>query len=139
VPVTAVPVTAESATPAPGPADGVLDRARLGELLELDPDDPSLLLRFIDRFGDNARATLAGMRDAHGSGDRSSLARLAHSLKGSAANLGAPALAELCRAVEHASDDDQPLPSGTLDQVGREVERASSALELFAAGLRHQG
>jgi HPt (histidine-containing phosphotransfer) domain-containing protein len=123
-------------TPAPGPGGGVLDAARLGELLELDPDDPSLLLRFIDRFSDNARQTLAGMREAHGAGDRTALGRLAHSLKGSAANLGAPALAELCRAVEHASDDDQPLPPGTLDQVGREVERAAAALGRFAAGLR---
>jgi PAS domain S-box-containing protein len=135
-PGTSAPAARVPSTPAPGPGGGVLDAARLGELLELDPDDPSLLLRFIDRFSDNARQTLAGMREAHGAGDRTALGRLAHSLKGSAANLGAPALAELCRAVEHASDDDQPLPPGTLDQVGREVERAAAALGRFAAGLR---
>ena len=137
--VTSASVTSASVTPAPGPDDGVLDQARLGELLELDPDDPSLLLRFIDRFSDNARDALTGMREAHEAGDRVALGRLAHSLKGSAANLGAPVLAELCREVEHGCDDGQPLAAGILDQVEREVERASSALELYAAGLRDRG
>ena len=135
----AASVTPASVTPAPGPDDGVLDQTRLGELLELDPDDPSLLLRFIDRFSDNARDALTGMREAHEAGDRVALGRLAHSLKGSAANLGAPVLAELCREVEHGCDDGQPLAAGILDQVEREVERASSALELYAAGLRDRG
>ena len=34
----------------------VLDPSRLEELLDLDPGDPSMLLRFIDRFGPNSRA-----------------------------------------------------------------------------------
>jgi hypothetical protein len=48
-------------------------------------------------------------------------------------------LAELCREVEHGCDDGQPLAAGILDQVEREVERASSALELYAADLRDRG
>ena len=67
----------------------VLDPDRLEELLDLDPGDPSMLLRFIDRFGPNARGTLAGMREAREAGTPHELGRYAHALKGSASNLGA--------------------------------------------------
>ena len=46
--------------------DPVLDADRLEELLDLDPGDPTMLLRFIDRFGPNSRATLAAMREHRG-------------------------------------------------------------------------
>ena len=72
----------------------VLEPVPAGELLDLDPGDPSMLLRFIDRFGPNARATLAGMREAREAGTPTSSAGYAHALKGSASNLGATRLAE---------------------------------------------
>ena len=116
--------------------EGVLDPARLEELLDLDPGDPSMLLRFIDRFGGNARSTLSDMRTAQSEGQAYELGRAAHSLKGSAANLGAAGLAETCRAVEYLGDDGVVTDAVGLARVERELERAVAALEAFGHRLR---
>jgi PAS domain S-box-containing protein len=113
----------------------VLDPDRLEELVDLDPGDPSLLLRFIGRFGANARAVLADLYLARESGAAHDVGRLAHGLKGSAANLGAHRLATVCKQLEDLGDEGVLAPQGDLDRVAREVEAASTELERFAAGL----
>jgi HPt (histidine-containing phosphotransfer) domain-containing protein len=113
----------------------VLDPARLDELLDLDPGDPSMVLRFIGRFGANARTTVSGMREAKEAGAAYELGRLAHALKGSAANLGAHRLAALCKEVEFLGDDGVLAQDAELERVAQEVDAAASALEEFAAGL----
>jgi PAS domain S-box-containing protein len=114
----------------------ILDQVRLIELLDLDPGDPTmLLLRFIGRFGTNARQTLAQMREAQGAGLAHELGRLAHSLKGSAANLGAPMLAALCLEVEYLGEDGVVAAAAILDHVAEEIGRATFALEAFAEAL----
>jgi PAS domain S-box-containing protein len=130
------------ARPSGQPADGVpavdpevLDPDRLRELLDLEPGDPSLLLRFIGRFGSTARGTLTSMREAHGAGTASELGRLAHGLKGSAANLGAHRLAAACRDIELLADEGGLADGDDLAHVAQEVDTAASALEAFAAGL----
>ncbi|NYG07092.1 hypothetical protein BJ986_001579 [Phycicoccus badiiscoriae] len=114
----------------------VLDPSRLEELLDLDPGDPSMLLRFIDRFGPNARATLATMREHRDAGAAHELGRAAHGLKGSAANLGATRLAALCAEVEHLGDDGVTVDQPALVGVERELDAAVRALEKFAVTLR---
>ncbi len=114
----------------------VLDADRLEELLDLDPGDPTMLLRFIDRFGPNSRATLAAMREHRAAGSGPELGRAAHALKGSAANLGAFRLAELCKDVEHRADDGEVVDQPALVAVERELDAAVAALESFAAILR---
>ena len=116
----------------------VLDPARLEELLDLDPGDPSMLLRFIDRFGPNARATLAGMREAREAGAAHELGRAAHALKGSASNLGATHLASLCKEVEDLGEDGVVVEQPTLVGVERALDAAVKALESFAVVLRRQ-
>jgi CheY-like chemotaxis protein/HPt (histidine-containing phosphotransfer) domain-containing protein len=137
-----------------GRAPDVLDEARLAELVDLDPDDPSLVLRFIDRFEANAVQTVARMREAWQAGRTDDLGRLAHSLKGTAANLGVARLAALCKDVEHrcadavaadVSDAEDvsdgagegvPVDAAGIDAVEREVRTGSEALHAFAATLR---
>jgi PAS domain S-box-containing protein len=114
----------------------VLDTDRLEELLDLDPGDPTMLLRFIDRFGPNSRATLAAMRDHRAAGSSHELSRAAHALKGSAANLGAARLAEVCKDVEHRADDGEVVDQPTLVAVERALDAAVAALGSFAATLR---
>jgi PAS domain S-box-containing protein len=114
----------------------VLDPSRLEELLDLDPGDPSMLLRFIDRFGPNARATLATMREHRVGGAAHELSRAAHGLKGSAANLGATRLAGLCADVEHLGEDGVVVDQPTLVAVERALDAAVRALESFAVTLR---
>jgi PAS domain S-box-containing protein len=114
----------------------VLDPSRLEELLDLDPGDPTMLLRFIDRFGPNARATLATMRDHRVAGSAHELSRAAHGLKGSAANLGAKLLAELCADVEHQGEDGVVVDQPALVAVERALDAAVRALESFAVTLR---
>ncbi|WP_172829404.1 response regulator [Pedococcus dokdonensis] len=120
-------------------ADGsVLDVSRLEELLDLDPGDPSMLLRFIDRFGPNARGTLAGMREAREADTPYELGRFAHALKGSASNLGATRLATLCKEVEDQGEDGVVVDQPTLVAVERALDAAVKALEAFAVVLRRQ-
>ena len=114
----------------------VLDPSRLEELLDLDPGDPTMLLRFIDRFGPNARATLATMRDHRVAGAAHELSRAAHGLKGSAANLGAARLAALCAEVEHQGEDGVVVDQPALVAVERALDAAVRALESFAVTLR---
>jgi PAS domain S-box-containing protein len=132
----APPVGSERADgAAPGVDSEVLDAARLDELLDLEPGDPTLLLRFIGRFGSNARHTLEEMRRTHQVGTAYDLGRLAHALKGSAANLGAHRLAALCREIELLGDEGAVPDQAVIDRLGVEVDEAAGALEAFAAEL----
>ena len=115
---------------------GVLDRARLQELLDLDPGDPSMLLRFIGRFGTGSTQTLATLVEARDAGCAHDMGRAAHALKGSAANLGATALATLCKELEDLGDEGGLADDEALAGLARAREEAVSALEDFAAALR---
>ncbi|WP_406832518.1 response regulator [Pedococcus sp. KACC 23699] len=114
----------------------VLDRGRLEELLDLEPGDPTMLLRFIDRFGTNSGQAMATLVQARDSGDATAMGRAAHGLKGSSANLGATALAALCKEVEDLGDEGTLADDRVLDRLRRERERAVSALEGVAETLR---
>ena len=121
---------------APAVDDGVLDLRRLEELLDLDPGDPSMLLRFIGRFGAGSRQRVAEMREAGSDGNAEGQGRIGHALKGTAANLGAVVLADVCRQVEDLGAAGQLADEALVARVEDEVDRATRALEEFAAQLR---
>jgi hypothetical protein len=114
----------------------LLDADRLGELLDLDPGDPSMLLRFIGRFGASSRRTALEMAGQQSAGAAYEVGRLAHALKGSAANLGAHRLAARCYEVELLGEELVLASEDLIGSVAHEVEAATSALEAFAQGLR---
>ena len=114
----------------------MLDTGRLDELRDLEPGDPSLLLRFIDRFGTGARQRLSDLADARDKGDAQAQGRIAHGLKGTASNLGAAVLADLCRQVETLGAAGELADAALVARVEDEVDRATRALEEYAAALR---
>ena len=138
------PGAPDQAASVDGPADGpeqgdgagVLDHGRLEELLDLDPGDPSMLLRFIDRFGVGARQRVTELRDARASGDAGTQGRIAHALKGTAANLGATALAEVCLNIEDLGAAGQLADDALLSRLDEEADHAVTALEHYARSLR---
>ena len=86
-----------------------------------------LVGRMIAAFMENATKRVGDARQALGSGDRDGLGRAAHSLKSSAANVGAERLRALAREIEEGASGESPerladlvgqLPA-TLDEVDR--------------------
>ena len=114
----------------------VLDPSRLEELLDLDPGDPTMLLRFIDRFGPNSRGT-AG-HDARAPGGRRGPRTGSHGARpqGQRGQPGAVRLAELCAEVERLGEDGVVVDQPALVAVERALDASVRALESFAVTLR---
>jgi HPt (histidine-containing phosphotransfer) domain-containing protein len=88
-----------------------LDMRAVGELREIMGEDFPLL---IDTFVRDSEMRLADLHQSLADGDNESFRRAAHSFKGSAGNLGAKQLTEVCRQLELAGSenrlqDAQPL------------------------------
>jgi CheY-like chemotaxis protein len=82
-------------------SEGVLDSAVIGGLRDLrEAGQPDPLKELIELFLRDARGRLQKMELAIEQKDPSSLSSAAHTLKGSASNLGARHLAALCLALE---------------------------------------
>ncbi len=83
------------------PAVEILDRTVIDGLKELrEPGQPDPLAELIHLFFRDAQPRLETMENAAGSEDLATLAANAHTLKGSASNLGARQLAAACAALE---------------------------------------
>lgn len=109
-----------------------LDLDLLGELRDVMGDDFAILVASWRRDAD---MRLAGMKTALGENDAIELRHLAHSLKGSSANLGARNVASLCQEVEFlAADRRLAGMQQRLDVLGEEVDQASRALNQFLNG-----
>jgi len=88
------------------PPPRVLDESRLEELGELGPSAVALVDRAVDNFVAAMGATVAEIESAVATGDSAALGAVAHRLKGSALNLGANRLADICLELETLSDED---------------------------------
>jgi two-component system sensor histidine kinase/response regulator len=86
-----------------------------------------LYLRLLARFMGSQANTLAGIDAALADGRHRDAERLAHTLHGTAANLGADALRQAARRLEAALRDGQP-GTDARDQLARECERLSQGL-----------
>jgi signal transduction histidine kinase/DNA-binding response OmpR family regulator/HPt (histidine-containing phosphotransfer) domain-containing protein len=82
----------------------------------------------LQRFADSQSHALDDMRAALAGNDSPTAQRIAHSLKGASANLGANALAEVAAAAEAAIDSDQ--------SIGTALESLSCSLDLTIAAIR---
>ncbi|MDP2774805.1 MAG: response regulator [Nocardioides sp.] len=93
-----------AATPAPAPPAPEEHEppafVRLRELIERDGIDPSLVARIIERFESGALTVLSALEQSVSAADAGDVAAQAHSLKGSAANLGLAGLAAVCERIE---------------------------------------
>jgi PAS domain S-box-containing protein len=121
-------------TPAPDPEvpgpPGPASTARLAELLE-DGVDLALVTQMVGRFETAATGLVAALTRAVGAGDALAAGQHAHSLRGSAANLGLSWLAEQCARIERAASEGR-LPSDvTLDALRVAVADGAQALVAF--------
>lgn len=113
------------------PESPVLDAVRIDMIRSLDKKGDSLLGRLVEVFADEAHKTIEALVAAERQGDRTAVHRAAHRLHGSASNIGAPALATACAALERvtapASTTDQALSPHVAD-IDHELGRALDAL-----------
>ncbi|MGK7311106.1 MAG: Hpt domain-containing protein [Candidatus Longimicrobiales bacterium M2_2A_002] len=90
----------------------------------------SFIVEMIDLFLENAPIRLEAARAAHDAGDLATLHRAVHSLKSTAANLGARSLQRAAEAAEdRASAKDVDAMAPLLDDLYRRYEEARTELE----------
>ena len=81
-----------------------LDHSAIEAVRQLDPDGQDRLLsRLISLYRDDSSQLLADLDNAMKLGDADGVARAAHTLKSSSANLGATNVAAIARQIEHAA------------------------------------
>jgi signal transduction histidine kinase/DNA-binding response OmpR family regulator/HPt (histidine-containing phosphotransfer) domain-containing protein len=122
-PATAVPsIAAGDSDEAP-----VLDLSYLREIIG---EDTHVLVELIEAFFENTPVRLAELRRALADKDAYTFEHLAHTLKGSCANMGALRMSGMCRQLELAGRSGQ-LDSldEQLEQLEAEYERVKIALE----------
>ncbi len=109
----------------------VLDRAALAGIRALErPGSGNLLRRVIDRYAEDAPRLVASMRAAAANEDAHALQVAAHTLKSASANVGAVALAGLCKSLESTGRSGVTAGAAeALPELERELERVATALQ----------
>ena len=105
-----------------------------GALAALEIDGVTLA-RILRGFMADNRDTPARLKQALDAGDGDALGRLAHSLKGSAANIGAVDLSAAARQLEQGMRDDGAVDRDAA-RVAAAVDRVTDALETALASIR---
>lgn len=95
----------------------ILDHSVVEALFELGgEDDPELLSDLVELFRTDASQRIAAMQKAVGETDWSTVEGMAHSLKSTAANLGAMAMSDLCRETEFAAREGRNRDAASFTQ-----------------------
>ena len=111
------------------PAGPVLNREIVDDLREIMGDE---FISLVKVFLEDAPRALGKLELAAGRGDLDALVGPAHSLKSTSANLGALALSDIARTIEHgARQKNLPDPAGLVTQLAREFHRVEGALRAF--------
>lgn len=112
------------------PDHPAFDPQALAALRAISPDDRSEFLReLITIFLNDTPQRIAELRVALAANDATTLARAAHSMKGSAGNFGAQRFAEINSDIEaQARDGSLGGIEAYLPQLDAEFERLKSAL-----------
>ena len=112
------------------PGSEVLDQATLAGLLDSLGGDVDFLRELVNAYLDSTPGLFAAMRQSVAAGDGAGLQRAAHSLKTGSANMGALALAALCKGLEDMGR------SGVLDGAETHIDIAAAAYTDVATALR---
>lgn len=108
--------------------DKVVDAGAIARLDRIGGSE--FVVEMIELFLENAPQRLKTARDAFESGDTPTLHRAVHSLKSTAANLGARALQATAEAAEaRANEADLDAIPPLLDDLDRAYDAAREALE----------
>jgi HPt (histidine-containing phosphotransfer) domain-containing protein len=113
-------------------------RDRLAELVGPDPDEEEreLVGEIMASFIQRAPSALAAIEGAVQHGSAEDLHQRAHALKGSAANLGADSVAELCADIEaQGRAGTVDVAPAALDALRRELDSTCAALDGLASEL----
>jgi signal transduction histidine kinase/DNA-binding response OmpR family regulator len=110
----------------PAPKEGVLDLDRLDMLRDLDPGNTSYLDKAIGNFVARAPDSVHAIRAAAAAEDHEALTQAAHRLKGSALNLGLPAVGHLAFELEMLGDAGST--TGAADLVSALEDALSEAV-----------
>lgn len=112
------PYPAESSKEQPSTTGDVIDAEALARLKALDrPGRPSVYAKVLSRYLPAAQESVESLREAVKTGDLDTLARVAHRLKSSSAQVGALALAASCQELERQGR------SGTVEGAAVLCER----------------
>ena len=110
-------------------ADGAINLAALGRLLEVIGGDRADLSELIDDFLSGAPDLVAQMSAAAAAADTEALGRAAHTLKSNAQDFGATRLAALCAALEGACREGScPEAAASVAVIAQEEEKARTSL-----------
>ncbi len=93
------------------------------ERLDLVADSPQSKAMLINLFFRTSDSLVSTLEKSRRSSEAVHWKEAAHSLKGSAANLGMHNLEDLCRQAEHAMNADYNMLTSLLEQIKHELER----------------
>jgi two-component system sensor histidine kinase/response regulator len=117
---------AEAAIPALAPA---IEPATLDRLRRFQGDTRELTLKLSEIFAHDTTQRLHDLHDAIHRIDAAAVAQIAHAIRGSAANLGAQLMVQICRDIEtRAEAADLSSAPARLSELQREFVRACDAL-----------
>ena len=110
--------------------DVVLDPAVVDRLRQLTPTgEPDVLANVLSLFLQEGRRRIGGIHLACRTGDAAEVHRVAHSLKGSAGNIGATALYLVCREIDdRASEGDMSGAALLVEALDREYARVEAEI-----------
>ncbi len=106
-----------------------LDRARIDALHDI---DPTLVRDLAALFASETRTHLQALRSSLSNRDFETLSFTAHTVKGAAANLGAPRLASLCHQLDLAAR------VRATDEVETLVTRVETEYRVVEAALAEE-
>jgi two-component system, sensor histidine kinase len=110
-------------------ADSPIDAAVLDKLRHLQGGTGDLTVKLAEIFTRDTGRRLDELRAAVKQADAASVARMAHAIKGSAANLGAHVMVRICAGIEvRAEQADLDTIPARIDELQREFMRACDAL-----------
>lgn len=98
------------------------------DTLERIGGDAQLLWRMLARFDERCRDAVHELGDLVGRGDTEGALRLAHSLKGTGANLGAEGVAKSAQEIEVDLRSEAPDPKEMIEKLAAAVDELSSSL-----------
>ena len=113
----------------------VLDRTVIDALRALTPPgEPDVLAEVLNLFLDEMPPRMRRLRNAWAAGDIQEARRTAHSLKGSAGNIGARRLFEVCSQLEEqARPGDLPGARRLVDALGAEFDKVEAEIRRLLA------
>lgn len=108
----------------------LIDTPQFKALCDLAAGDDGFILSVIDAFLQQLDKIPAEVREALAGDAAEEIARVAHTLKGSASNVGAKDLSEVCRNLENAAREGDLAAAGALaGELVEVVRRTRDAYE----------